>query len=127
MSTTPSSLPIIQHSRSTRLWSGAVLRLLRQRRGWTQCSLATTMGVSDTTWSRFEQGTLPIPQELVRRVEECFEIPFGYLHSCGAHLSQHFQGVAGTAAWRFRKTKEMLEGPGTGARPTTQANRLSAK
>lgn len=85
------------------------------------------MGVSDTTWSRFEQGALPLPQELVHRVEECFEIPPGYLHRCGHHLSQHFQGAAGTAAWRFRKTKEALAGSEAGTNPTAKESRLARK
>ena len=108
MTTTPEAHFAISRSRSARLWTGAVLRILRHQRGWTQCSLAQQLGLSDTTWSRFEQGTLPIPEEMLPSLEQHLEIPPGYLHASGSRLSNHFLGATGTAAWRFRKTGEAL-------------------
>lgn len=93
-------------SRSVRLWTGAVLRYVRHRQGWTQAALARQMGLSDTTWSRFEQGSLPLPGEILGALELLLQIPPGSLHASGIRLSSHFLGTTGTAAWRFRKADE---------------------
>lgn len=95
-------------SKRSQLWTGAVLRTLRHRRGLTQCLMAGRSGLSDTTWSRFEQGVLPLPGHLVENVETWLDVPPGYLTQAGSRIAEHFQDETGTAAWRFRKAGEMI-------------------
>lgn len=94
--------------RIQRLWTGAVLRALRRRGAWTQNEFARHLGVSDTTWSRFEQGSLPLPPELRDAVEDRMETPRGWLEAWGARLAGEHGIAPGTAAWRFRKAEEAL-------------------
>lgn len=95
-------------ARSVRLWAGATLRATRHGRGFTQIQLADRCGLSNTTWSRFEQGTLALPPELIPQLEEWLEIPTGFLLRTGEGLSLRHAGSTGTAAWRFRKAKEAI-------------------
>jgi len=94
--------------RIQRLWTGAVLRALRRRACWTQNECARHLGVSDTTWSRFEQGSLALPPELRDAVEDRLETSRGWLEASGARLARDHGLVSGTAAWRFRKAEEAI-------------------
>lgn len=95
-------------TRQSQLWIGAVLRTVRHRRGLTQGFLAERSGLSDTTWSRFEQGSIPLPEHLVGEVESWLDVPQGFLRQIGSRIAEHFRGETGTAAWRFRKAGEMI-------------------
>lgn len=88
--------------RSTRLWTGAILRTLRHHRRFTQNELAARAACSDTTWSRYEQGTLPLPTALASSAESWLQVPPGFIQDAGVRICQDFQNTPGTAAWRFR-------------------------
>lgn len=93
--------------RPQRLWTAALLRACRRRSGRTQDALARAIGVSDSTWSRFEQGNMPIPSELLTRLERMLEIPEGSLATQADQLAAYFRGAIGTGSWR-RQVAERL-------------------
>jgi len=83
------------------------LRALRRRAGRTQEDLAQALGVSDSTWSRFEQGTLPVPPEALTFVEDLLGAPHGSLRARADLLSEHYRGATGTSAWRHRVVEHL--------------------
>lgn len=101
--------------RPQRLWTGALLRACRRRSGRTQDALARAVGVSDSTWSRFEQGNMPIPVELLTRLEGLLDIPEGSLTTQATQLARHFRGAIGTGSWR-RQVAERLHPPADGGK-----------
>lgn len=99
-----------QHPRPQRLWTAALLRACRRRTGRTQDALARSIGVSDSTWSRFEQGNMPIPVDLLLRLERLLDIPEGSLAAQSEQLVKHYRGAIGTTTWR-RQVAERLHPP----------------
>ena len=104
----PTYQPFACPARTQRLWVGATLRAVRRRCGWTQSDLAHPLGLSDTTWSRFEQGTLPIPAELIPKLEVQMGMVPGFFVAFGDQLANHFHTIVGTPTWRYRKAEEAL-------------------
>lgn len=99
-----------QHPRPQRLWTAALLRACRRRTGRTQDAMARAIGVSDSTWSRFEQGNMPIPVDLLHRLEQMLDIREGSLATQADQLATHYRGAIGTSTWR-RQVAERLHPP----------------
>ena len=59
--------------RTAQRWSGATVKRLRNKRGWTQEELATRLGCARNTIARIETGTrrpsLPLLERLARALK----------------------------------------------------------
>jgi transcriptional regulator with XRE-family HTH domain len=60
--------------RAGRRWSGAILKSLRERRGWTQKELARRVGVASNTITRLEIGNRRPSLALVERLARAFKV-----------------------------------------------------
>lgn len=101
-------LPYRDPERIRRLWSGAVMRVLRQRGPWTQDALARRLGVSDSTWSRLEQGTVALEADPLALAEDCLGVERGSSLHWGILLASLHGERTGTSAWRFRRAEELI-------------------
>jgi transcriptional regulator with XRE-family HTH domain len=57
------------------LTQGEIIRLLRQRRGWTQRELAERAGVTQTTIVRLEGGRSEAMISTIRKIAEALGVP----------------------------------------------------
>lgn len=97
--------------RIRRLWSGAVMRVFRRRSPWTQDALARRLGVSDSTWSRLEQGAHALDPAPLAQAEEFLGLARGTSELLGAWLAGLHGEKTGTSAWRFRRAEELIPPP----------------
>lgn len=99
-----SSTPV----RTRQLWSGAALRVFRRRSTWTQDSLAKRLGVSDSTWSRMEQGGHALDSAPIALAEQVLGLEPGATDQWGEWLARIHGETTGTSAWRFRRAAELI-------------------
>lgn len=95
-------------ARIRQLWSGAALRAFRKRSPWTQDALAKRLGVSDSTWSRLEQGTQILEATPLAEAERCLGVELGTTARWGEWLARIHGETTGTSAWRFRRAEELI-------------------
>lgn len=101
----------IDPARIRQLWSGAALRVFRKRSPWTQDALARRLGVSDSTWSRLEQGTLALETIPLAQAETFLGLERGASEQWGRWLAQIHGGRTGTSTWRYRRAQELIPPP----------------
>lgn len=90
------------------MWSGAALRVFRKRSLWTQDALARRLGVSDSTWSRLEQGSLALEPTPMEQAERFLGLEHGSAARWGEWLAKMHGQRTGTSAWRFRRAEELI-------------------
>lgn len=98
----------IDPARIRQLWSGAALRVFRKRSPWTQDALARRLGVSDSTWSRLEQGTLALEPVHLAQAERFLGLESGASEQWGVWLAQLHGSQIGTTTWRYRRAQELI-------------------
>lgn len=101
----------IDPARIRQLWSGAALRVFRKRSPWTQDALARQLGVSDSTWSRLEQGALALEPVHLAQAEQFLGLENGASEQWGLWLAHLHGSQTGTTTWRYRRAQELIPPP----------------